>query len=256
MGIIDRNSPIIKATIASNIYDVLVHNEMFLSKHDKFINVLSCTMELSTNDTVRLWQENISGINEYMTEPEGLYLTLYHYPRSTALIVNLLSGDVPTCYFQLRVMLESLACSYNVKHSKCLTSHYNTEKMLEYIESVRAERENLKSVMKNTSRKLGLSGNASFTYLWNITSSEYIRTAGFISRFKKEMKNSIPPAGSTVVPIRYCESDKKNLKKLGTCIAAFRVILDKVFEDFSLCDSKKARGRMAGEYIPTMRKTD
>lgn len=56
----------------------------------------------------------------FFSSPEAWYVTHLLFPSTMAVVINLLIGNLPACFRELRVCLEGLACCYTSNMPKDL----------------------------------------------------------------------------------------------------------------------------------------
>ncbi|HQU07612.1 MAG: hypothetical protein B7X04_01565 [Parcubacteria group bacterium 21-54-25] len=207
--------------------DIIEGNFRFLRSGDGE-SILNAALELA-NAVSEKFRDHVRSPKDYMEEPEGLYLTLFHSPYSYGLIKDLFTGDLSGCYCKLRIMLEGLAYCCEIKSRGKPEPGMNYEKLLHYVESKRQSRDSTTKVMKKLDNNFHLKGCASFAHLWRETSNDYLHPAGPVRRFVSSMDDrGTIPVGALILPAQYVSADLGDLQTLGLYLSAFRRLLDVV----------------------------
>jgi len=145
-------------------------------------------------------------------------------PFSYAIHVDMLAGNIPACFMELRLMLESLVKCYlaDLKYPD-QTFFQERLKLLE------AENLSTSKLMKELGRKLGLENY--FVALWSKLSQDWIHTKGIMDRVVAQVieKSDVPPWG-LVLPMNYSESDLDTIDELRNNISKFISLLKTTME--------------------------
>lgn len=154
----------------------------------------------------------------------------YHIlmPFSYAIYSDLLTGNVPACFMELRLMLESLVkcCMADSRHPK-VPSCGSRLKLLE--QEMRETRMSISKAMKELGEKLGVTDG--FDALWRELSQDWVHTEGFTDKLVKHAteKSDMPP-WALAIPMNYTESDLNILEELRGRISRFRSLLSITME--------------------------
>ncbi len=145
------------------------------------------------------------------------FLTHVFMPQSYGIHVDLLSGNLPMCFAELRLMVESLA--------KCFYADLQYPKNLFFKERIsRLENANITQLVRDVEEYAGIN-NRDFVALWQDLSREWVRAEGLVNRVLNYVSHyqDVPPWG-LVIPMCYTESDIPEPMELGERIAKFREI--------------------------------
>jgi hypothetical protein len=145
------------------------------------------------------------------------FLAHVFMPQSYGIHVDLLSGNLPMCFAELRLMVESLA--------KCFYADLQYPKNLFFKEKLaRLETENITQIVRNVEEYTSIN-NGDFVALWQGLSREWIHAEGLVNRVVNYVSHhqDVPPWG-LVIPMCYTESDILDLGELRQRIASFREI--------------------------------
>ena len=147
-------------------------------------------------------------------------------PFSYAIYMDMLAGNIPACFMELRLMLESLVKCYlaDLKYPD-RTFFQERLKLLE------AENSSTSKLMEELERKLGLEND--FVALWGKLSQYWVHTKGIMDRVVAQVvEKSDVPSWGLVLPMYYAESDLDTIDELCNRISKFRSLLTAVMEKY------------------------
>ena len=202
---------------------VMKENEEYLSKNAE--NTCFEVVEL-INDGVDV-KRTVSQENFVKSSISFFSHTLL-MSYSSAIYTDLITGNLPACFMELRLMLESLAKSY------CADLRYPNEPFfktkLELLEKKMNEKNvSISKLMKNLGKETGLKNNP--LMMWGKLSQEWVHSIGIVKGIDDQIiKKSTPPPYALVIPMNYSEDDLDNINKLGKRISEFRNLLKIVLE--------------------------
>ena len=157
---------------------------------------------------------------------------LYHIlmPLSYAIYTDLLIGNLPACFMELRLMLESLVKCYcaDLKYPE----HVFFQEKLELLENkLRKNSISTSKLMKDLGKRIGLKND--FVTLWGKLSEYWMHTKGIIDKIVSQIgEKSGAPSWALVIPINYAEDDLDTIKELGKRISQFRKLLKVTIENY------------------------
>ena len=147
-------------------------------------------------------------------------------PFSSAIYTNLLSGDLPACFVQLRLILESMV--------KCYFADVNfpeKEFFQEKIKALEKKEKNITNLMKKMDEKLDQ--EKGFEQVWKDLSNEWLHTGGIMNNIGTQIgKKAVAPSWAIIVPKNYSEEDLDDIKKLGSYIHKIRELLKILIEKY------------------------
>ena len=152
-------------------------------------------------------------------------------PSSYAIQTDLLTGNLPACFMQLRLMLESLTKCYHadLKYPDKTTIREKPELLEKELER---EPKSTSKLMKELGGELGLK-NDDFVALWGKLSQDWVHTKGVVNRIVKEITEKSPaPSWTFIIPIKYIETDLDAIEELGKHISQFRNLLKVTIENY------------------------
>ncbi len=226
----ETNSSPAAAEYFAHIVGVMQENEEFLRKN------ATSTYE----ETVALINDAIDNVGLAVGRPErekdylerSVVFFIYHVlmPFSYALYLDLLAGNVPACFMELRLMLESLAKCYiaDAKYSERAFFQERLELLEQEMEQARVSTSKL---MKELGMKLGATSD--FVSLWGKLSKDWLHTKGFADKLVGHViEESNMPSWALVIPTNYTESDMSMVEELHNRISQFRHLLATTMEKY------------------------
>ena len=200
-----------------SIGESLKKNQKFLYRHAR--GTYEEVVELINDaiDWVRLVDKE-----KYAGRAMSFFLFHVFMPQAYALHVDLLSGNLPICFTELRLMVELLAKSFyaDLTYSGDL-SFQEKFKKLEAV--LKKQRRSITDVVRLADKCAG--GGGEFVALWKQLSNTWVHAGGLVNRVIHYVTNhaDVPPWG-LVLPMHYTESDLPELEELRQRIATFRKV--------------------------------
>lgn len=207
-------------------------NEGFFNENAKY--VVSEVVDL-VNDAIDCMilftkQENPNEI--YVKQSLAFYVYHVLMPASYSILTNFSLGNVPSCFRELRFMIESLAKCYLADLKYPHQSFFQAK-----LELLQKERRNEKDTrkrehdfMEEFDRKLGL--NRKSVKLWGRLSQE-VHTKRYVERVVDHViEKSDIPAYVLVIPMSYTKGDLEDLQDLYNCICDYRKTLNTTMERY------------------------
>jgi len=218
---IDENKASSRAAEEYFEHDIQVMrgNEQFLRKnasqtYGEVIDLINDAI-----DYVVLAVRKADSVQDYVRHSRSFFLHHILMPFSYAVYLDLMAGNIPACFMQLRLMLESLGkcCLADLRYPD--EDFFETKLQLLEGEEARTSR-----VLRELGRELG-SGN-DFVALWGKLSHDWIHARGIMSRITDQIiEKSDVPSWGLVIPMSYAESDLDSLEELCKRISQFRRLL-------------------------------
>ena len=207
---------------ASIIAKVAKENEKFLKKKAK--ESFEEVVEL-INDAINYAAFFVERkkVKESTTHPIIFFAFNILMPFSYGIFINLLIGNLPTCFYELRVILESVV--------KCYIAELHPEEDLFFEDKLLSLEEVLEKRGISTSKLLGEFGKMielgdEPLKLWGKISRNWIHTIGIVSNIVRQViEKSEPPTYALALPMYYGEADLSTIEELGKQISNFRKIL-------------------------------
>jgi hypothetical protein len=146
-------------------------------------------------------------------------------PFSYAIQTDLLSGNLPVCFMELRLMLESLAKCYlaDLKYPDLNSFQEKLELLEKEIKSKDGKNISKREhdFMEEFDRELG--SNRSSIELWGKLSQDWVHTKGIVNRIINEKSDA--PSWAFMIPIKYTNNDLYTIDELGKRVSQFRSLL-------------------------------
>jgi hypothetical protein len=194
------------------VVERMTENEKFLFNNAQ--DTVEEVVEL-INDAIDTVQRAES-IGEYTERSMVFFIHHIFMPTSYAIYVDVLTANLPVCYMELRLILESLVKCYLADSRYSQFSFF--QKRLDALEQ---EKQSISKLMKELGEEAGLGGQ--FFALWGKLSRDWVHTQGFVSHVVDRVtkKSDIPP-WALVVPMSYVESDLDDINELRRRISQLR----------------------------------
>ena len=142
-------------------------------------------------------------------------------PFSYAIYVDMLVGNIPACFMELRLILESLVRCY-VADLKYPDQNFFQERLNLLDAESKREKKSTSKLMEELGKGLGLN----FVALWGRLSQDWVHTKGIMDGVVDQLveKSDVPP-WALVLPMNYGKSDLDNVDELRNRISEFRSLL-------------------------------
>jgi len=218
------------STAAAKYFDYIIkvmrENEEFLRKNAK--ETCDEVVELMNDaiDYVMHAVKRKESRKDYVNRSMAFFLHHILMPFSYAIYVDLLVGNIPACFMELRLMLESLAKCYFAD-----LKYPDRTFFQERLELLEAEDLSMSKLMKELGKELGFEND--FVALWGKLSRDWIHTKGIMDRVVSQVieKSDIPPWALTL-PMNYKENDLDAVDELRKYISQFRTLLTTTMEKY------------------------
>jgi len=204
------------------IVEVMRQNEAFLRQNaeETYYEVVELINDAIDNVVLAV-KKNPEDYAKY-----SMIFFLHHIlmPFSYAIHLDMLTGNIPACFMELRLMLESLVKCYLADFQYQDQSFFQDKlKLLE------EERKSTSELMLELGKKLG----SNFVALWGKLSQDWIHTKGIMDRVVAQViEKSDVPSWGLVLPMYYAESDLDTIDELRNRISKFRSLLTAVMEKY------------------------
>lgn len=207
------------------IMNVMKENDDFLKKFAKETNNEVSELMNDSTDYMSFFAKK--GV-ENMTKSTMSFFTRHMLmPLSYAIYVDLLAGNIPVCFMELRAMLESLVKCY-LADLRYPDSPFFQEKLKllekEPKSNDKTKRKSDSDFMKEFDKELGFNEGA--IKLWGKLSEDWIHTKGVMDKvvYQVAEKSNVPP-WALVIPCNFVEADFKDIEELHKRISQFRNLL-------------------------------
>jgi len=147
-------------------------------------------------------------------------------PVGGAIYINALGGNLPACFMELRLALESLVKCY------LADSHYpGRDFFQDRLHSLEKDKKSISALMKQLDADLGLEEGS--IGLWRALSEDWVHTKGIMDGIVGHLvERSDAPAWGLVIPRSYRQEDLSSLDELRKRLAQFRCLLKHVMQEY------------------------
>jgi hypothetical protein len=167
---------------------------------------------------------------EYTNRPILFFVFNVLMPFSYGIFVDLLVGNLPACFYELRVMLESIA--------KCYVAELHPDKdlffeikLLSLEKVLKKEEVSTSKLLKDFGKMIELEDEP--LKLWGKTSQDWIHTTGIAKKIVEQVvEKSELPSYALVLPMSYSEADLDIIEELGRQVSNFRKILKTTMDKY------------------------
>lgn len=201
----------------NHIVKVMKENEEFLRRNaeETYGEVIGLT-----KDAINFVGFAVKRKDDYIKRSTIFFLYNILMPLSYAIYTDLLIGNLPACFMELRLMLESLVKCYlaDLKYPK---QSFFQEKL----ELLEKENVSTSKLMKELGEKLGLKND--FIALWGKLSKDWIHPEGVIDKIISQT-----PSWALVIPINYAEDDLDTINELCKRVSQFKKLLRVTIDNY------------------------
>lgn len=194
--------------------------------------------EETCNEVLELMNEAINCMgaikigskNYYVERSMAFFLLHILMPFSYAIYVDLLMGNLPVCFMELRLMIESLGKCYLADLKRPDRAFF--QEKLEFLErELNRENVSMSNLMKELGRTLGLENE--FIALWDKLSRDWVHIKGIMDKTVDQViqKSDVPP-WALPLPMSYTVNDLDAINELCKRISQFRSLLTSTVEKY------------------------
>ncbi len=210
------------------------------------IKVTKCNENFLFNNSKETYDEAIELINDaigiliineeqYVKSSIAFFYQHILLPHSYGIYMNILSGNLPSCFTELRLIIESLAKCIIADASFKNESFFRNK--LNQLENYIKEREDItiSDLMIFLDKKLNTS--KTFISLWDKISRDWVHVTGVANRIVNHIsKKSDAPPWALVMLMGYNENDIDDIKELTDGILKLRNLLNIIEKSQKLGD--------------------
>jgi len=214
---------------------IMKENEEFLRSNAKGTYEEIIDLINDTIDLVGYAVNRKDGREDYVKRSMVFFLHNILMPSSYAIYIDLLIGNLPACFMELRLMLESLTKCY-LADLKYPEQNFFQRK-LELLEKETKDKKGEEvpkrehDFIKEFDEIINL--DVESVKLWGKLSKDWVHTKGVVDRIVSQIsEKSGPPSWALVIPMNYSESDLDTIKELGKRISQFRKLLKVTIENY------------------------
>jgi hypothetical protein len=200
------------------IKNTMIKNEEFLKKESK--EVFDELILFLSDDVI----ENVKFATKIKNPSNwamwGFVIYIFQ-PLCHSLYVDLLAGNLPACFFEIRLLLEALAEHYlaDVKYPP----HLLFEQKLELLENdLKKTKTGISELMKELDKVLMIEGSSA---LWRDLSETWIHAKGLSKKIiSYAVERQAFPLWTLVIPAYYTKEDLHIIKEFGKKLSTFKRI--------------------------------
>lgn len=221
-----------RKNLLDSFVKVMNENEEFLHKNipdapDEIVELINDGIDAASFTAKR--DEKDDRQDKYVNWAMGSFSQNFLSPFSNGMYIDLLTGNLPVCFAQLRIMLESLAKSYYADSR--YPSHLVFIQKLDLLEiDLKKGKITITDLMKEVDKLLGtefLERKERITSLWSDISKNWLHSKGVSDKMIKSLiKGQGVPSWAVTLPMNYTKNDLQDIQKLNTQVSEFRKILE------------------------------
>lgn len=201
------------------INKVMRDNEKFLQYYAKDTSSEIIELVNDAIDNVTFWAKRGDSENDYASHSIAFFIYHILMPFSYAMYVDLIAGNIPVCFMELRLMLESLVKCYSAD-----LRYPNQTFFQEKLELLDKKKRKISQVMKEVGEMVGFQNN--FVTLWRKLSESWIHTRGISDGIVgRVVDNSNVPPWALPLPMNYSKKDLGTINELRKDLSEFRSLL-------------------------------
>lgn len=211
-----------------HVVQVMRENNAFLRGNAK--EVLDEVVRLINDaiDYVSVAVKRREATEEYVKSAMVFFLQHVLMPFSYALYAEALAANLPACFMQIRLVVESLALCYLADARYPDLAFFEDKLKRLEADGYRASR-----CMKEVDAELGLEDE--FIRLWGRLSGDWIHTRGVVGKVVDSiLVTSEVPAWALVIPMSYAQSDLETLEELRKRVSQLRGLLSATTSAYGL----------------------
>jgi len=224
-------------SFGKEIYDIWVKNASFIERNKRIEEAVKEAVDL-INDIIDHVYELLKSLKDEVLKGQSAFsIMMIHVamPLSYGIFYNMMIGNLPACYFQMRVILEGLVKSLiaDVRFPE----YPFFEPKLDSLERVLSEARlsfpkmcRLLMPMAIKKEDMNLIVN-----LWKDLSEKWVHAKGVVKKIvDKIVKETGSPPWSIIIPVLYDENDISDLQEFVHYIKELRKVIRVLM---NVCDS-------------------
>lgn len=216
--------------LADSFAEAMQKNEIFLKQNE---NIALGEIVWLVNDVFHIRGEALKfSKNKELCVSRSMFFYIFHIlqPFAYSICLDLLASNLPACYFELRLLLETLVKSY-ISDKRFPDISFYQERMELLDKDNRESNRSIATMMTEFGKDLRI-GNE-FKDLWKEISEKWIHTKGIMNNIVENIAESsnLPPWG-LFIPMEYTKDDLNELKQLNENVSKFGNLLKKSIENY------------------------
>jgi len=220
----------ISNNLLESIFEVMLYNEAFLMNNVKEIYTEIIEFINQAIDFVIVVNKKENSIERYSRYSMFYFFNHILMPFSYAIYIDVLIGNIPICFIELRLILESYVKCYMADLTFPEINFFQDK--LNLIEKyLNEQRVSISSLIKQFEKKVGLINE--FITLWGKISFSWVHSKGIMNGIIKRIieKSDVPP-WSLILPMPYTNNDLEALEGLRKAISQFSDLLSKSIKNY------------------------
>ncbi len=213
-------------SLSAYIAQTISANESFLLKNAK--DAIGEVVGL-TSDAIDIagWAvKRPTNKEDYLERSIAFFIYHALLPYSYAIYLELTAANLPVCFIELRLLLETLVKCYLAD-----LKYPNLSFFQEKLDALQQAQSNISGLMNEMGNEVGV-GNQ-FYAMWKDLSENWVHTKGFVNNIVARVSEKADaPPWALSIPMNYVQSDLEVINELGKQISMFRNLLEVSIEKY------------------------
>jgi hypothetical protein len=208
-------------------FDVLKKNDQFLRENagDVYKEIVDFANEAV--NYLGIFINIPSREEEYVKSSMFYFINHVFVPLSSGIWFDVLSGNLPVCFFEIRSILESLVKCYLADLRYPNESFFQDRLYL-------LEEEKISNSKWMRELEIQLDLDKAFVTLWGRLSERWVHTKGIMNQFVRQVENqSEAPTWALIIPMKYNEDDLDTLVDLRNYIFKLRKLIQEAMKKYN-----------------------
>ena len=222
------------AEYLSYVFEVMSENEQFLRKNALAVyeEIVGLTSDAMADLSIILNHPN--RVNEFVRRAMFYFFELVLMPRSYAIWLDCISGNLPACFVEMRSILESLVKCYLADLRYPDQGSFQERLRLLDAEKSEVGGNQVTISISKRMKEIGtlLHSEKDFVTLWGKLSYSWVHARGMMDQLVSHLNKSDVPAWALVVPMNYRENDLVGLNELRERLIRLRDLLRIATENY------------------------
>lgn len=213
-------------SLSAYIAETISANESFLLKNAS--DAIGEAVGLTTDaiDIAGWAVKRPTSKEDYLERSIAFFIYHAFLPYSYAIYLELLAANLPVCFIELRLLLETLVKCYLAD-----LKYPNLSFFQEKLDALQRAQPNISRLMNEMGKEVGAGDQ--FYAMWKGLSEDWVHTKGFVNNViaRVSTKADAPPWALSV-PMNYVQSDLVAIDELRSQISIFRNLLKSSIEKY------------------------
>ncbi len=215
-------------SLLKEVFEISAKNAYFLKGNEQAEKSLREVVDL-VNDIIDHMHALLKTLGDRFSRGESAFAaTMIHMvmPLSYGILYNLMIGNLPACYFHMRIILEGLTKSIiaDIRFPEYSFFEYK----LECLENLLSETRLSFSKMCNLllPKIINRENTTTIIELWKDLSEKWAHAGGIVKKVvEKIVREESPPPWSIIIPVEYDDRDLSDLQELASYVKSIRRII-------------------------------